>query len=76
VVENGGFGGVIAAPIVRKALDYYLLGKRPGDKDKPKMLKDAPDGIDPEEGDHHDPATVVDQTTAASDYVAAPVPKG
>ncbi|RYE92456.1 MAG: hypothetical protein EOO78_28785, partial [Oxalobacteraceae bacterium] len=24
-----------AAPIVRKALDYYLLGKRPGDKSRP-----------------------------------------
>ncbi len=32
VVENGGFGAQAAAPIVRKALDYYLLGKRPGDK--------------------------------------------
>ena len=28
VAENAGFGGAIAAPIVRKALDYYLLGKR------------------------------------------------
>lgn len=29
VVENGGFGAATAAPIVRKAFDYYLLGKRP-----------------------------------------------
>ena len=29
VVENGGFGAEAAAPIVRKAFDYYLLGKRP-----------------------------------------------
>lgn len=29
VVENGGFGADTAAPIVKKALDYYLLGKRP-----------------------------------------------
>jgi penicillin-binding protein 2 len=42
VVENAGFGATIAAPIVRKALDYYLLGKRPGDKDKP-----APKPVDP-----------------------------
>jgi penicillin-binding protein 2 len=42
VVENAGFGAAIAAPIVRKALDYYLLGKRPGDKDKP-----APKPVDP-----------------------------
>lgn len=29
IVENGGFGAASAAPIARKALDYYLLGKRP-----------------------------------------------
>lgn len=29
VVENAGFGASEAAPIARKALDYYLLGKRP-----------------------------------------------
>jgi penicillin-binding protein 2 len=28
IVENGGFGATAAAPIVREALDYYLLGKR------------------------------------------------
>ncbi len=33
VVENGGFGAEAAAPIARKALDYYLLGKRPLGKD-------------------------------------------
>jgi penicillin-binding protein 2 len=30
IVENGGWGASAAAPIVRKAMDYYLLGKRPG----------------------------------------------
>jgi penicillin-binding protein 2 len=35
VVENAGFGASYAAPIAKKALDYYLLGKRPGEKDKP-----------------------------------------
>lgn len=34
VVENVGFGAEFAAPIARKALDYYLLGKRPAEKDK------------------------------------------
>lgn len=29
IVENGGFGAAAAAPIVRQALDYYLLGKKP-----------------------------------------------
>jgi penicillin-binding protein 2 len=31
IVENGGFGAASAAPIARKALDFYLLGKRPDD---------------------------------------------
>ena len=34
VVENAGFGAGVAAPIARKALDYYLLGKRPSDKER------------------------------------------
>ena len=29
VVENAGFGAQSAAPIARKVLDYYLLGKQP-----------------------------------------------
>ena len=37
IVENGGFGAETAAPIVKKALDFYLLGKRPVDKDKPAL---------------------------------------
>ena len=37
VVENAGFGAASAAPIARKALDYYLLGKRPAPP-KPKAL--------------------------------------
>ncbi|MRW93995.1 penicillin-binding protein 2 [Duganella sp. FT80W] len=39
VVENAGKGGEQAAPIARKALDYYLLGKRPAEKDKSKVEK-------------------------------------
>ena len=31
IVENGGFGAQAAAPIARKAIDYYLLGKLPKD---------------------------------------------
>ncbi len=37
IVENGGFGAEAAAPIVKKALDYYLLGKRPQDKAQDKL---------------------------------------
>ncbi|MCG2585483.1 penicillin-binding protein 2 [Massilia sp. TS11] len=40
VVENVGFGGTYAAPIARKALDYYLLGIRPDKKDAPKMPRE------------------------------------
>ncbi|OIR10485.1 stage V sporulation protein D [mine drainage metagenome] len=29
LVENGGHGGTTAAPIARKVMDYYLLGKTP-----------------------------------------------
>ncbi|HZV63746.1 MAG TPA: penicillin-binding protein 2 [Telluria sp.] len=40
VVENAGMGSGTAAPIVRKALDYYLLGKRPGQKEQTKVPKE------------------------------------
>ncbi|MGH8662023.1 MAG: penicillin-binding transpeptidase domain-containing protein, partial [Burkholderiales bacterium] len=29
IVENAGFGARAAAPLARKVLDYYLLGKMP-----------------------------------------------
>jgi penicillin-binding protein 2 len=41
IVENGGFGAEAAAPIARKAFDYFLLGKRPEDKDKPAKTEAA-----------------------------------
>ncbi len=31
IVENGGFGAQAAAPIARKVMDFYLLGKMPVD---------------------------------------------
>jgi penicillin-binding protein 2 len=33
IVENGGFGAAAAAPIVKEALDFYLLGKRTAPQD-------------------------------------------
>lgn len=49
VVENAGFGAQEAAPIARKALDYYLLGKRPDGSEKVADDKgDPPDQSDPE----------------------------
>ena len=50
ILENGGFGAEAAAPIARKVLDYYLLGKRPVDKDKQLAEKG-------EAGDTHAVAT-------------------
>ncbi|GAB3423510.1 penicillin-binding protein 2 [Massilia agilis] len=47
VVENAGFGAAVAAPIARKALDYYLLGKKPGEKDKPLPPQPNPDAEPP-----------------------------
>jgi penicillin-binding protein 2 len=50
VVENAGKGGEQAAPIVRKALDYYLLGKRPAAKDTTKVEKEDAETVLPVEG--------------------------
>ena len=44
LAENGGHGGGTAAPIARKVLDYYLLGK------VPKPLTD----VEVKEGSEHD----------------------
>jgi penicillin-binding protein 2 len=42
LVENGGHGGTTAAPIARKVLDYYLLGRKP--QGMPKMSGDEQTG--------------------------------
>ncbi len=47
LVENGGFGAASAAPIARRAIDYYLLGQVPVDPKKP--VDEVPDS--PEEPD-------------------------
>jgi penicillin-binding protein 2 len=44
IVENAGFGASHAAPVARKALDYYLLGKRPA----PPKPKDPVPGAAPQ----------------------------
>lgn len=41
LVENGGFGGVTAAPIARAVFDYHLLGKLPDAKIKKLLEPDA-----------------------------------
>ncbi|GLR12526.1 penicillin-binding protein [Chitinimonas prasina] len=42
IVENAGFGAAHAAPIARKAFDYYLLGKLPSQEAKPAAGAVAP----------------------------------
>ncbi len=36
IVENAGFGARVAAPLARKVLDYYLLGKLPAPQKRGK----------------------------------------
>lgn len=48
IVENGGFGASGAAPIAKLALDYFLLGKRPGKQEK-ELLKTMDEESEPEE---------------------------
>ena len=60
VVENAGMGGLEAAPIARKAIDYYLLGKRPAGKDTTKVEKEDAEEILPVEGQ-----TLEEQAAAA-----------
>ncbi|MET0266724.1 MAG: penicillin-binding protein 2 [Duganella sp.] len=72
VVENAGKGGLEAAPIVRKAIDYYLLGKRPPGKDTTKVEKEDAEEILPVEGQ-----TLEEQAAAArleAQGVQAPAP--
>jgi penicillin-binding protein 2 len=45
IVENAGFGGVAAAPIARKALDYHLLGLYPTDEEIEKISGAKPQPV-------------------------------
>src|SRR5471030_136748 len=73
VVENAGWGGEIAAPIARKVLDYYLLGKRPVVKATAKMPTDDAEAQAPiDEPGSDEEAAAIDQAGRAP--VAAPAP--
>ena len=39
IVENSGFGSASAAPIARRAFDYWLLGQYPNDEDMAAVSK-------------------------------------
>jgi penicillin-binding protein 2 len=49
LVENGGFGARAAAPIVRAAFDYYLLGKLPAGMTPLKGDRLPPEAARPQE---------------------------
>ncbi|MBI1890235.1 MAG: penicillin-binding protein 2 [Burkholderiales bacterium] len=46
IVENAGFGAAAAAPIARRAIDYYLLGKRPNEETKKADAKASEPSLD------------------------------
>jgi penicillin-binding protein 2 len=50
VVENGGWGAGVAAPLVRKAMDYFMLGKRPNEPIKSIAPAEAVTADTPVEG--------------------------
>ncbi len=49
MVENGGHGGSTAAPVARKVIDYWLLGKLPTIHAPVEPSDDAPEEEDVEE---------------------------
>ncbi|MBJ7314214.1 penicillin-binding protein 2 [Rugamonas sp. CCM 8940] len=79
VVENAGFGAAIAAPIARKALDYYLLGKRPTEKETTKVPKEDAESLAPvEEPNSEETAAAIELAkrppAGAAAPAAAPLP--
>jgi len=66
IVENAGFGGQVAAPITRKVLDYYLLGKRPTEKDTtPVPKEDAAEFVPVEEPADEEAAAIANEQRTA-----------
>ena len=51
IVENGGFGASAAAPIARKAMDYFFYGK----KSAPEAVQSVNDDAYPEDPDDSQP---------------------
>jgi len=76
VVENAGKGGLEAAPIARKAIDYYLLGKRPAEKDSTKVAREDAVAVVPVEGEllEQQAAEVEQERKASLTPAAAPAP--
>jgi penicillin-binding protein 2 len=66
VVENGGWGGGVAAPIAKKVLDYFMLGKRPTEKDTTKVPKEDADVLAPVEEPTPEEAAAAEAAEAAA----------
>ncbi|MBI3713354.1 MAG: penicillin-binding protein 2 [Burkholderiales bacterium] len=73
IVENGGFGSEAAAPIVRRAFDYYLLGKRPKDKTPVPLPALSPEELNAINAAAAD-ATTPDEAAALPAQTAVPTP--
>ncbi|WP_017877628.1 penicillin-binding protein 2 [Janthinobacterium sp. CG3] len=67
VVENGGFGATTAVPIARKALDFYLLGKRSDERDTTKVPKEDAEALQAVEA-------IEDEQAANAEARPAPAP--
>lgn len=76
MVENGGHGGSTAAPMARKVMDYWLLGKLP-DPPRPETDENPPaTDVEEEEEDsmHAGPAANLDGQRAAAQTTVAEQP--
>ena len=74
VVENAGFGGAVAAPIARKVLDYYILGKLPTEKNTAKVPREDAEMIEPIEGPAAEEEAALAREQLAAEQGAAPLP--
>lgn len=71
IIENAGFGAAAAAPLARKVIDYYLLGKLPPDTDLGVLMTP----LEEEEIDDLPPAPEIDEDElppALSPSITAP----
>ncbi|UMR32627.1 penicillin-binding protein 2 [Massilia sp. MB5] len=75
IVENAGFGGQVAAPIARKVLDFYLLGKRPTEKDTTKVPKEDAESLQPIEelSEEEEIAAIMEQRRAEQAQAEPPL---
>ncbi|MTW12253.1 penicillin-binding protein 2 [Pseudoduganella eburnea] len=74
IVENAGFGGAEAAPIARKVLDYWLLGKRPEGKDTTPVPKEDAVNVPVEDLPEADVEAATERRAAAQQQTNQPAP--